>query len=124
LANQETGGDTKSGKSQFEEVHFMTIILGLGIFWTIYGILGLFGIHPIPEEYKNKSWTLRYKRSCGISWLMLGIADIVLYLVVSTYEIKWTITAVLIILFATPYMIHSSFIDKKYKAKLESERES
>jgi hypothetical protein len=102
----------------------METILGLGLFFTIYGILGLFGIHPIPEEYKNKSWTRRYKRACGIGWLMLGIADIVLYLVISIYELKWPVIAALILLFATPYMICSFYTDKKYKAKLESERES
>jgi hypothetical protein len=56
----------------------MATILGLGIVWTVCGILGLFGIQHIPEEYKNKSWTQRYIRSCGIGWLILGIADIVL----------------------------------------------
>jgi Ca2+/Na+ antiporter len=99
----------------------MEMILGLGIFWTIYGILGLFGIQHIPKEYKNKSWTQRYVRSCGISWLMLGIAEIVLYLIIFIYKIKWSITAALIILFATPYIIYSFYIDKKYKEELESE---
>jgi Ca2+/Na+ antiporter len=101
----------------------METILGLGIVWTVYGILGLFGIQHIPEEYKNKSWTQRYIRSCGIGWLILGIADIVLYLVISAYEIKWPIIAVLIILFAIPYIIYSSYTDKKYKVELESECE-
>jgi hypothetical protein len=96
----------------------MGVLLGCGIFWIIYGILGLFGIQNIPEEYKNKSWTKQYKRSHGIGWLMLGISCIVERLILSTYEPGRFIMVAIIILFGIPYIVYSSYIDKKYKAEL------
>jgi hypothetical protein len=98
----------------------MDTLLGCGIFWIIYGIFGLFGIQNIPEEYKNKSWTKQYKRSQGIGWLILGIFCIVVRFILSAYEPGGFITVAIIILFSIPSIVYSSYIDKKYKAELES----
>lgn len=34
----------------------MGVMISLGIFYTLYGILGLFGLQVIPEKYKGAEW--------------------------------------------------------------------
>lgn len=102
----------------------MTVLLWLGIFWTLYGIAGILGVQCVPSKYKNKVWTKQYIRSCGISWLMIGIPWLLLYAVASRYYITWPITAIFIVLFSIPSIIFSARIEKKYKAKLAEEKES
>ena len=41
----------------------------LGAFWIIYGIAGLRGHQNIKNEFKNRPWTLEYKKACGRCWL-------------------------------------------------------
>jgi hypothetical protein len=93
----------------------MESILGCGIFWIIYGILGLFGIQNISKEYKNKSWTKQYKRSRGIDWMILGISWIVVYFIISTYEPGGFIMVAIIILFSIPSFVYSFYIEKNTK---------
>ena len=101
----------------------MTVLLWLGVFWTLYGIAGILGIQCIPSKYKNKVWTKQYIRLCGIGWLMIGIPWLLLYAVTFHYNITWAITALLIILFSIPSIIFSIRTEKKYKAKLVEESE-
>jgi hypothetical protein len=102
----------------------MGIILLFGIFWAICGILSLFGIQYIPEQYKNKSWTKDYVRSRGICWLLFGLSDFVIYFVLSAFNVTWLVVAGLLIFCNIPPTVYSSNIDKKYQEKLESEHES
>lgn len=102
----------------------MKVILWLGIFWTCYGIVGILGIQCISPKYKNKVWTKQYIRSCGISWLMIGVPWILLYAVTLHYNMTWAITALLIVILSTPSIIFSIYIEKKYKAKLIAEGEN
>lgn len=95
----------------------MTVLLWLGIFWTIYGVAGVFGIMHIPAKYRNKDWTKRYARLSGISWLMIGIPWIILYAVSVHCHFTWSITAFLIVLLSVPSIVFSICVDRKYRAK-------
>lgn len=49
----------------------MFSILFLSIFWIVNGVLGLFGVQFIPEEYRGTDFEREYKRYRGIGWLLL-----------------------------------------------------
>ena len=101
----------------------MNIILFMGIFWTRYGLLGLFGIQVIPSKFKGKSWTKKYIRSCGLSWMILGIPWLALYLIIRNMDINYYIEAAILIATAIPSIIYSAVCNKKYKAMLKNEKE-
>ena len=62
-------------------------LFGIGIFWCIYGILGLFGIQNIPEKYKRGTeFEKEYKRFRGINWLILGVSLLFLCLIIHDRE--------------------------------------
>ncbi len=93
----------------------MTVLLWLGVFWTFYGIAGILGIQCIPSKYKHKIWTKQYIRLCGMGWLMIGIPWLLLYAVTSQLNIKWNITALLIVLLSIPSIIFSIRTEKNIK---------
>ena len=76
-------------------------VFGISLFWIVYGILTLVGIAPISKQYQGYSWSQQYRRSCGISWLLLGGPLMALYLVSrfipgpSWSWIIWTLLAVI-----------------------------
>ena len=98
----------------------MNTIILLGIFWSIYGVLGLFGIQKIPSEYKGKNWTKRFIRSRGVSWILLGFPWIIFYLIVRNMNINNFITAMIIIVISIPSIIYSVVSDRKYKTLLKN----
>ena len=100
----------------------MNIILFFGVFWTLYGILGILGIQRIHNKYKNKPWTKQYKKSVGISWIILGVPWIILGLIVKNIDLSIGIKYGLIILIGIPSIIYSIKIDKKYNAVLQNEK--
>ena len=101
----------------------MSTILFMGIFYLIYGVLGLFGIQIIPEEYRGKKWTKGYIRCCGAMWLGVGIPWLVFYLIAHDMNIKPYIGAVILIAISLPSFLFSFFYEKKYKAMLKNEQE-
>lgn len=103
----------------------MQSVMFMSIFWILYGIAGLFGIQKIPSKFKGYSWTKEYIRCQGISWLMLGISWLILYLVYTfcliEMNIDRSVIALLIILLAVPSIIYSFKLDKKYRDLLARE---
>lgn len=104
----------------------MKVLLFMSIFWTLYGIAGLFGIQNIPSKFKGYSWTKEYIRCQGITWLMLGVPLLVLYLIVNRFvpesEIHADILTFSVIILAIPSIIYSFVWEKKYERLLENEK--
>lgn len=101
----------------------MEVILMLGIFWTAYGIAGLAGFQHIAQKYQGYSWTRKFKQSCGISWLLLGIPWIVMYVVSLNREPSPLTISVTVVLLGIPSAVYSFRMERKYKAKLSSEQQ-
>lgn len=102
----------------------MFTVISMGIFYLVYGVLGLLGVQVIPEEYKGKPWTKSYIRCRGISWVILGIPWLVFYLIVRDMEINKMIGVVILIAISLPSIIYSIVFERKYKALLKSEQEN
>ncbi len=102
----------------------MTVVLSLGIFWTLYGAAGLLGFQVIGEEYKNHDWTPSYIRYRGISWLMLGIPYLMLCLLTYDKHINPAVMCLLILLCGTPSVVYSIVMDRKYKRMLKENKTS
>ena len=100
----------------------MSVILILGIFYTIRGIAGMMGHSIVREEYEGYCWTKEYKKSIGISYLILGVPYIILGACGILDGIKLLHGIVLILLTSIPSFVYSLYIDKKYKVKYESEQ--
>ena len=92
----------------------MGVILGLGIFWTIYGVAGIFGFQVIDEKYRNHDWTAGYIRYRGRSWLMLGIPMLILCLLARSREINPLAMCLLILLCGIPAVVYTIINDRKY----------
>lgn len=88
----------------------MKVILWLSIFWTLYGIAGILGFQVINEKYKNHDWTGSYIRRSGISWLMLGIPWLIIYLLSHGKDISW-----LLLLCAVPSVVYTMVNEQKYR---------
>lgn len=96
----------------------MYVLIGLGAFYTMYGILGLLGIQYIPKKHRNQPWTRQYKRSCGVGWLLFGIPWCVLYFVARQTVMKTPLLLGLIVVCSLPSMVYSVICDRKYDAML------
>ncbi len=101
----------------------MNILLFMSVFWTLYGIAGLFGIQNIPKKFKGYSWTKEYIHLQGITWLMLGIPLLILYLIVKLFIPESDLNAELLVLsmlvLASPSVVFTYKWEKKYEKKLK-----
>lgn len=102
----------------------MGTILYLSIFWIAYGIVGLLGFQIIPPKFKGHRWTKDYIRCQGKGWLVLGIPWLVLSLVLPDTSIGVGITMLIMIAAASPSLIYSVLLDKKYNVILANEKEN
>lgn len=106
----------------------MQVMMFMSIFWILYGIAGVLGFQNIPTKYKGYSWTRNYIRCQGISWLMLGLPWLVLYLLITCCFANRHISAGVVILIAIvleiPAIIYTIIWEKKYKAILAKETDS
>ena len=94
----------------------MNVLLILGIFWTVYGIAGLFGWQRISDKYKGYDWTKKYIRCLGISWLMLGIPAIAFSkLHTPSYNERF----IPLLLCMLPSIIFTAVVEKKFNAKVK-----
>lgn len=98
-------------------------LLYMGIFYSIYGILGLFGIQIISEEYRGKTWTKSYIRCRGVSQVVMGVPWIVFYLIDRDIHIKTGIGVIILIAISLPSIIFTFVYDAKYRAMLKKEEE-
>ena len=97
----------------------MGVILGLGIFWTLYGIAGILGFQVINEKYKNHDWTAGYIRYRGISWLILGIPMLLLYLLAYGKDVNRLVMCLLILLCGVPSIVYTIINDRRYRLRLK-----
>ena len=74
----------------------------LGIAYCVYGLLYLLGIPHVAPKYRNRTWTRRYQRTCGIGWLMIGIPWLALYVLSVNCQIAHPLLATLIVVLALP----------------------
>lgn len=94
----------------------MNVLLIFGIFWTVYGIAGLFGWQRINDKYKGYDWTKKYIRCLGISWLMLGIPVIAFSKLHTPFTNESCIPLLLCML---PSIIFAAAVEKKFNAKVK-----
>ena len=100
----------------------MMVMLFLGVFYLIYGILGLFGVQIIPSEYKGKNWTKSYIRCRGVSWMLLGVPWLVFYLTAHDMNID-IIMVIILVIISIPSIVFSFFYERKYKTMLKNNQE-
>ena len=95
----------------------MNILLFMSVFWTLYGIAGLFGYQNIPKRFKGYSWTKEYIRHQGITWLMLGVPLLMLYLIVNHFIPEENLNAELLVIsmlvLASPSVVFTYKWEKK-----------
>ena len=100
----------------------MYVLLFMSVFWTIYGIVGLFGYQRIPKNFHGYSWTKQYIRMNGISWLMMGVPLLALYAVVKIFFEEASLSAPLItcivMLLSLPAIIYTFINEGKYEKLL------
>ena len=99
----------------------MTTCINLGIFWTVYGIVGLLGFQVISPRFKGYPWTKKYIRCRGLSWLMLGIPWSILGFVLHKMDIGAGITIFIMLIAALPSLVYSVLLEKKFEELLENE---
>lgn len=101
----------------------MKVLLFMSVFWTLYGIAGLFGYQNIPKKFKGYSWTKEYIRLQGITWLMLGVPLLMLYFVVHYFIPEENLNAELLVfsmlVLASPSVIFTYKWEKKYEKMLK-----
>jgi len=97
----------------------MGVILAMGIFWTLYGLAGIFGFQVINDRYRNHDWTKEYIRFRGISWLMMGVPFIILYLLTFDKNIDKNVLCLLALACGTPSIVYSFVKERKYKRLLK-----
>ena len=101
----------------------MNTIIFMGVFWSIYGVLGLFGIQIIPSKYKGKNWTKSYTRCCGVSWMLLGFPWLVFALVTHSMSIDYFIVVIVLITLSIPSLVYTLAYDRKYKTMWNNHQE-
>ena len=101
----------------------MKVLLFMSVFWTLYGIAGLFGYQNIPKKFKGYSWTKEYIRLQGITWLMLGVPLLMLYFVVHYFIPEENLNAELLVfsmlVLASPSVVFTYKWEKKYEKMLK-----
>ena len=101
----------------------MDTMLMFGIFWTLYGFLGVIGIQKINEEYKGTSFEKEYKKFVGISWLLSCIPCIARHFLFECTNVLLVIKWLLLAVSAIPSIWYSVVGDKKYKKLFEEEKQ-
>ena len=99
----------------------MDTIFLFGIFWAIYGIAGLLGVQIIPARYRGIKWTRSYIRQQGISWLLLGIPWLILWLTLDSSALDFRLKALLLIAVSLPAFFYTLWMDKAYRKRLKEE---
>lgn len=94
-------------------------MLKWGAYWTMLGILKLFGIGIANSKFQGHSWTKKYIKSCGWCYLLMGIPFIVLGLL-DSYGI-YTASILERLLVGVPSFICAILIDNKYRKLAKEE---
>lgn len=99
------------------------LVVVISIVFIAMGIAALFGFAPVPKKFKGQPWTKEYIHKTGISDIMLGIPWLMVYFFTRGRCLSIGYAAFLIISSATPSLLYSLYIDKKYKAMLAITKE-
>ena len=99
----------------------MEVLFFMSIFDIGYGILGLFGKMNIPEKFQGHKWTKDYIRGLAISYILLGIPYLILYLAFRQYDPGFMKMFIFIILSGLPSLILIIFHEKKYNKLLKND---
>lgn len=95
----------------------------IGLFWTCYGIAGLFGYQFVPQCYRGKSWTKEYLCFRGLSWIFMGVPMMVLSAAFAYYEVhSFAIIMLTLLCCALPSAVYTCVEEKKYRVLLEEEQ--
>ena len=101
----------------------MKVLLFMSVFWILYGIAGLLGIQNIPKRFKGYSWTKEYIRLQGITWLMLGVPLLMLYLIAECFipetNLNVELLVIGILVLASPSVVFTYKWEKKYEKMLK-----
>lgn len=92
----------------------MEVLFVMSIFDIAYGIFGLFGKMNIPDKFKGHEWTKDYIRGLAVSYILLGIPYLILYLAFRQYDPGLVKMFLFIILSALPSLIFVIFHERKY----------
>ena len=87
-------------------------IWAIGIFWIVYGILGILGIQNIPERYRYKSWTPDYMRANGIGMVILGVSWVILGIVLKLRPLPLLPSLGLAVVFSLPALVYALYVDR------------
>ena len=103
----------------------MRLVLLLSVVWIVYGIIGILGLQKVPPEYQGHSWTKKYSREQGLSFLTLGVPWLIFDRVLTILSMDMTpiLRLVILAVLAVPSILYTSAIDKKYKALLSDEED-
>lgn len=97
----------------------MTTILILGLFWVLYGCLGLLGIQVIPDKYRRTEHERVYKRFRGLGWLLLGVPWILVWAVLRNVDVPTGQMAAILLICAMPSLVFSLVGEGKYRRLLK-----
>ena len=100
----------------------MDVLLILGAFWTVYGLLGLAGWQRLPARYRGHRWTARYTRQLGLSWILLGIPWLLAGILVRNSAMPWGGQCVVMVLVSLPSIVYTWALDRQYKKRLRRAR--
>ena len=92
----------------------MDFILFMSILWIIYGVAGLLGFQNIPAKYEGYSWTIRYKRSSGIGWLIFVVPILTINLLIRIFSWPQYINLIMSILIGVISVSYSIYQEKKF----------
>lgn len=101
----------------------MMSILGSGLFFTLYGIAGLFGMQRIHEKYKNHTWTPQYIRFQGGMYILLGAPWLILVACTWGKNISLLSFVLLALACGIPAFLYALAVDRKFKALLNESKE-
>ena len=87
-------------------------IWAIGIFWIVYGILGILGIQNIPERYRYKSWTPDYMRANGIGMVIFGVSWVILGIVLKLRPLPLLPSLGLAVVFSLPALVYALYADR------------
>ena len=101
----------------------LNVVLLLGVFWTIYGLIGVIGFQVVPKRYRHKSWTRKYARLRGAGWIMIGVPWVLIYGMAVGLSLPRFVMVLLFVLAAIPSLVYTLIIEKKYETLWVDEME-
>ena len=99
------------------------ILLILGCIWTVYGLLGLWGVQFISSTYRHRSWTRKYIQCRGAAWLTMGITWLSMYGLSHFVTLPRIVLVVTLGVVTAAVTVYSFYISKKFKSMLSVDYE-